>query len=54
MTKEELKILIDKLQRRFDFLYENNLYALEMRYVGCRLIYYKNMLKELEGRNNGK
>lgn len=42
-----LKKKIDKLQRRFDYLFSNSLNPLEMREIGCRLIKLKQKYREL-------
>lgn len=48
MSKEELKEMIDSLQKEFDYLWDNHLYPLKMRYIGCRIIALKEELLKYE------
>ena len=47
MLKEELEEMINSLQKEFDYLWDNHLYPLKMRYIGCRIIALKEELKNV-------
>jgi len=41
-----LEELLKYYQDRFDYLWEHRLNPLEMREIGCRIIYIKKLIKE--------